>query len=118
MSETDYRALEHEMDIAMRYSPIVEAALDAKAGHLKPMEVFLIAGAILDDPEFSKRVDGLRESWLTLQCAEYGQNFLITEGRFDREAAQNFPLRVAEAMTKEEKVALRGRLQKRGALPK
>lgn len=105
--------------IADGYRAICEAALAIKIGSsMNGMALLILAGRIMDEPDFSARLDRKVAAWRAEMIARVGANFMISEGVPTLEANQQFPLQVAAQMTHDEKIALRWRLQKAGALPK
>jgi hypothetical protein len=106
--------LEHEQDVALRYGPLVQEIFGRQAAGLRAFQLFIVAGAIMDDPEFSARHDKAVAAWRKAKIAEYGDNFMISEGVGELEEKQQFPLRIAEALTRAEKLLLSARLQKAG----
>ena len=108
--ETTSHLLSHEADVARRYAPLVAEALDCKVDAMRPFDLLLISGFILDDPEFFQRHSAATSAWLDAQCAKYSNRFLTTSARFKLEEREQLDLQVAAAMTREEKLALRARV--------
>ena len=100
----------HEADVAQRYAPLVAEALDCKVDAMRPFDLLIIAGFVIDDKEFSKRYSAAQSAWLDAQVAKYGDGFLTSSARFKLEEREQLDVQVAAAMTREEKLALRGRV--------
>ena len=102
--------LVHEGEVALRYTPLVEEALDAKVGTMKPFDVMLIAGAILDDPEFFQLESAVKEEW-DAQHPEIDSAAKALAG-----VSHDFALTAARRLTREQKLALRARIAAKGCL--
>lgn len=99
MSET---TISDQYAVLEKYRVLCETALDAKLAGMNGIDLFVLSGAILADPVYSAR-------YVALATA-------LPEERGDTEA--DLPMQVVRAMTRDERLALRARLQEAKKLPR
>jgi hypothetical protein len=94
-------------DIAVRYTPIIEEALNCRVVSLPPMELLLLHKDILNDPWFFQRMCAARKAILAAHPEIVDAQAQLLECKYD------IMRTVAAEMTKDEKRALAQRIMAR-----